>query len=310
MTKKKLRALIRAPFIAKFENTLGCNIRCKFCVVHSNKDLQAKEKREFASTDLAKVFASGIGEMNPNVRIEMAGRGEPTLNPSLTDNIAIIRKIIPRAQIVLFTNGMVLLKDKKLAREVFDAGCNFLNIDCYNGTYDRFSEVAKEIVSLDSSINISDYRVLPSHRRYAKGHEFKLVNLIPDIQDDARLVHSRTIHNQAGNLAEYQLNMFGMKRLETPLRKMCKIPFTDCNVLVDGSINICCHDWGEECVLGKIPNDTIEDVWYSKHHLDILRSLHRRDRSGIPCNSCDYFGGARVGLVRNPFTGSDPWIRS
>jgi len=35
-------------------------------------------------------------------------------------------------------------------------------------------------------------------------------------------------------------------------------------------------------------------------HRNILKSLYVKDRSGAPCNKCDYKGGFRLGFLKDP----------
>ena len=55
----------------------------------------------------------------------------------------------------IFTNGTVFLKKgTPFIEELMDAGLNIFNIDCYNNTYDRFSEMVKK---LSNQIRVADF---------------------------------------------------------------------------------------------------------------------------------------------------------
>lgn len=233
-------------------------------------------------------------EIKENFRVELTLRGEPTLNPHFIENVSIIREVAPKFQISLFTNGVKILKDHSLIGQYLDAGINILCIDCYNNTYDRFKVIGK-----DSGEKLVDFRTFSAYKRHPKGEKLRVVNLVPDIQEGA--VEVRKIHNNAGNVSEeYLENLDGYELKELPLEKNCARPYRELVVHHTGNVIICCHDWQAEGVMGNVMEDTLYNIWYGKKHLEILRSLYQKDRSGVPCNKCDYPGGYRLGLLTNP----------
>jgi len=290
---------IEPPWTFKIEFSQGCNLRCKFCPVYARPDLQDTSKRRFMEPNLLTKIARSIRDVKHDGRIELTMRGEPTLNPTIEENLVILRRELPLTQIAIFTNGIEILKDPTKLRRLIDAGINILNIDCYNNTYDRFAKLATSHAPPD--IEVKDFRQFSAYKRHPNGHQLRVVNLVPDIGDAARLVAVRVIHNNAGNADPISLEKnWGIKPLTQPLAKKCARPFREMVIAWDGRVLICCHDWGDECVLGKIPEQTALEIWYGDFHRDILRSLYRKDRSGAPCHKCDYKGGYRLGFLKNP----------
>lgn len=284
----------------------GCNLKCFFCPVYATPELQDPAQRRFMSPELMAVVARQCNELNPEARVELTMRGEPTLNPDIIENIAIMRTFMPRAQLTMFTNGIRFLTDAPdLPMRLLDAGLNILCVDCYGNTYPKFEKIARDIVGKTrGDVQLRDFRSFSAYKHHAYGHTLRVINLVPDIGAEAEgkpLVAVRVLHNNAGNASATQLQTrYGIQPLGAPLAKRCARPFRELVVTWDGQVVICCHDWKTQAVMGTIPDQSASDIWYGAMHHAILKNLYDKDRSGEPCNRCDYKGGFRTGLLKNP----------
>jgi len=222
------------------------------------------------------------------------------MHPHLLDAIKTFREVLPLVQMSLFTNGDTIRSQPAFITQIIESGINILNIDCYGNTYNRMVELLSFSHPLNT-ITISDFREFSAYRRYPKGEKLRVLNLVPDILK-VKAGRSRTIHNYAGNVSNIVLRELGHPQPTTPLAKMCTRPFRECTITYSGKFLICCMDWREQNVLGTEEEYSLREIWYSKTHLSILKTLYRKERSKIsPCAACSYSGGAYVGLVRNPF---------
>lgn len=292
-----MKKYIRRPVTFKIEMTKGCNLKCKFCPVYAMPELQDPEKREYMMPATIAAIAPMLAQLNDEGRIELTRKGEPTLNPHLGANVQIMRAMMPQVQISLFTNGTPFFKMPELIPILLDSGINILNIDCYNNTYDRFSKI---VDGVKHDADKTDFRAFSAYKRHRHGHRLRVVNLVPDIADPAELVKVRKLHNAAGNTDPVQMKNFGVDTPPEPLRKNCAKPFREMTINWNGEVPICCEDWHDQCILGKMPEESAEAIWYGQKHLAILRSLWAKDRSGVPCNVCSFHGGYRLGLLQNP----------
>jgi len=292
------RQYIDPPYTVKIEFSRGCNLSCKFCPIDVLKDYSIDKK--FLKPDMCEIIAEQVSIVKSDGRIELTMRGEPTLNPYVLENVSILRRILPNMQISMFTNGVVFFKNPGLMYELIYAGINILNIDCYNGTYDRFYDLVEDTISDAEDIELRDFREFSAYKRHHNGNRFKIINLVPDIQEGQ--VDVRQIHNNAGNVnPQYLANLPGYKVKILPMEENCARPYRELVITWNGNVVICCHDWQSESVLGNLADTNLDDIWWGKKHLSILRSLHDKDRTGVPCNKCDYSGGYRLGLLHNPF---------
>jgi len=251
--------------------------------------------------EIGKQLREWIG---PDFRIEFTMRGEPTLNPDAPAVIKQLRFWLPQAQMSMFTNGTVWLKDEQLPSRLFDAGLNLLNVDCYNRTYDRFKLRAEQHVQAHPHVELSDFTQLSAYSKIRNGWRRQIINLVPDIGDPANPVKVRKVHNMAGNLTQAQEERYGMQ--PTPpgsVHKRCARPFRELAMYCDGTIVICCHDWNGQDVLGHV-RDGIANVWYGDEHYAAMCALYDKRRERGACTTCNYSGGMRLGLLRNPHTGA------
>ena len=299
LNMEKLRNRIKRPFTIKIEFTRGCNFSCKFCPIDVLK-MYSKNKK-FLDVKTCMTIAKQIKSVNPDGRIELTMRGEPTLNPDMLANLTILRSKLPNVQISMFTNGALFFKNPTMVMNIIDAGVNILNIDCYNGTYDRFHKIASDIVTVYSDIELKDFRTFSAYKRHKHGNALRVINLVPDIQEGE--VDVRQIHNNAGNVnPEYLKNLPGYVKHKLPMERRCARPFHELVVTYDGEVLICCQDWQAEYMLGNVFDNTLEEIWWGKEHWKILRSLYKKDRGNVtPCDKCDYKGGYRLGLLHNPY---------
>jgi MoaA/NifB/PqqE/SkfB family radical SAM enzyme len=290
---------IARPWTFKIEMTHGCNLRCKFCPVFAHEKFQGNYK--YMTPNRLRPIMKQLARLKSDGRIELTRRGEPTLNPHLEENIAIMREEMPKVQISLFSNGTTLLQKGKgaaLIPKLLDAGLNIYNIDCYQGTYNKFKKVVQ-----DSYPNqrLEDFRTFTAYKHHSAGHKLSVVNLVPDIADPKETARVRKLHNAAGNQSPEMSKKFGITPLTEPLAKKCAKPFRELNVNYDGKVPLCCEDWNEQCIIGDLTKNTAEEIWYGDFHLEILRSLYNKDRSGSPCDVCTFGGGHRLGFLQNPF---------
>ena len=286
--------MIERPWTLKVELVRGCNLKCGFCPGH--KYPEYSEAPSFIDLELLSRFAHEFRGLKDNPRIELTMRGEPTLHPQVEAAVGVLRGGLPAAQISLFTNGVRLLKTPELVLKLLSAGVNILNIDCYNGTYNRFQKLVGAL-----GLGVEDFRSFSAYKRYPNGHKLRVVNLVPDIADPSELVSVRKLHTNAGNLLPWQLERYGIVLPTLPRPQRCGRPFREFVLAVDGSVLVCCHDWGAEGVVGRYPESGVEEIWYGSQHRVILAELWGGCRGQlVPCNRCDYFGGYRLGFLKNP----------
>jgi len=279
------------PYCFQIELTKGCNRNCEFCGIYSLKN---KEK-VFMNIELAWLIVKNLSCWITKKRIEFAMHGEPLLNKDVCKIIKIFRGELLNSQLMLTTNGDVLINETKLKlNKLFESGLNVLAIDCY-GNYEKRRKLFNEnkpnnIKFFDSNeFNIYYYHSI-------KTKCIVVFDSLPKLTKDMK----KKIINCAGNSNEFFSNKYGYKIIEKPLEKKCSKPFREMVIKSNGNITFCCNDWKEELVLGNIKENLLENIWYSKKFIELRQRVFNKDRNFVPCNKCDYNGGFRIGLLKNP----------
>jgi hypothetical protein len=232
-------------------------------------------------------------------RVLLALFGEPLLHPNIVSYISKIRENYPLAQISLLTNsdpirtqGNILNVEK--TRELFLNGLNMLSVDLYDGkqqgecfTY----QIKKEL----PEINLLSYYGAKNHGNtfYYKSPKRRDIILVDSIEESQGKSQTRTLCNHGG----YAPPFFALERER---RKKCTIPFRELSIRFDGTIDLCCNDVGRGFIVGKYPEESLREIWYSKGYEAIRYFLFNRERIFYPCYRCNYAGGFRKGLIPKP----------
>ncbi|MFC2170243.1 hypothetical protein ACFLRM_06765, partial [Acidobacteriota bacterium] len=119
----------------------SCN---SFCLMCPYKDIPHTNK--IMTTDL---FSKIINEINEHIKgrkiredvvIKMFFQNEPLLDPLLFDRTSYVKKTIPSASIVLFTNGLLIPKLKnKIIKSEFD----YIQFACYGYDAQSYNDITQ-----------------------------------------------------------------------------------------------------------------------------------------------------------------------
>lgn len=268
-----------APFCIQVELTHGCPLRCPFCAVSYYKDRNYR----FMSLETAELFSTMLAESGWNPRIEFAMHGEPTMNPDWDKIVAIIRKNNPKLSMLMLTNGYRCQNGKleEVVNRFYDAGGNTIAIDMYHG------KISEEIYKQDHAIwealsYDGTYAPFNPHKRFTG----KRLILIEDIRD-----------NTSGTHYKFE-NHAGITGIDTENQnKVCVKPFREMGICYDGTVNICCCDFANECAIANIHDVlSLDAIWNSELMLAYRRMLLSGNRKYRPCKGCNAVGN-RIGLL-------------
>jgi len=273
------------PWNCQIEIVRGCNLRCDFCGIHT-----IPPEKVYMSNGTFVSSVTSLISFDP-IRLEFAMRGEPTLHPEFIHMVSVARHFLPKSQLTLTTNGIKLTRDSAI--DWFRHGGNVIVVDCYNNTFDKYKERFHGLPVYD--FHAGEFN--PWHRH---SDSTKAIVLVEDI-GQSKGKAQRVILNQAGNVDWDRVKKYGVVPLKEPLKKKCVHPFREIAIFVDGSVSLCCRDWGQEAVLFNV-NDTginLEKEWYeNKQWEDARKALYNKDRSGLKiCSRCDFHGGFRQGFL-------------
>jgi MoaA/NifB/PqqE/SkfB family radical SAM enzyme len=285
------------PYALKVELVRGCTRRCPFCA-HTSMEW-VDEPFRYMDLKLLGMLVNELACWHPKHRFELANRGEPTVHPRFMEAITMIRGNLPKAQILITTNGdKVNDLGKEAFREfVFESlarGGNYVLIDCYTkDRYQQFSELFPEAdLFFEDRVNPYHYKSIRTKRIVLKDASGGF-----DINTNEILYY----HNQGGNVDPEKAKLWGITNVENSLPLMCVRPFRELTVHYDGTVPICCDDWREERVIGKFPHQSLETIWkgFDPYRLRLIG----KDRGFSPCEKCSVKSGGRSGLEMSWFKG-------
>ncbi|NLH49008.1 MAG: radical SAM protein [Myxococcales bacterium] len=241
------------PATVSIETRTICNGRCAFCAV--SVDNHAREDRAMPWA----VFARLIEELTA---VHYAGRvaffvnNEPLLDKGLEEKIAYARERLPLAFFQVSTNGIILTPER--ANSLFDAGLDDLTVNDYLDNRPVRGNIEETFRSLS-----------PERRRrfivYLREREVQLFN-------------------RAGSAPN-------RGALDRPMRAFCQMPFSQINIVHDGTVSLCCQDVLVQVPIGNAYESGIWNVWFSERYREIRRRLMAKDRGCTElCRACDYRG--------------------
>lgn len=281
-----------APFTIQIELSEGCNVKvprsdgtaglCEACGLNGIRDGAGNYK--FMTVETATAVAKQISLAGWNSQLLFAMHGEPSMNPNMVDIISVFRFYLPKAYMVMLTNGGGFIKSGRLV-DIFDAGLNVLAFDDYEG-----AGLVERVPFHEATVPIHEYPANPDanpHRRTKKQFIVKIV----DIKNATKGTHSK-LNNHAGTGMPPNTSMWG---------KRCAKPFREVGVRWDGTISGCCVDWRGLVEVGNIYDKPLDELWNGPV-MDAMRHiLIKGDRKMINlCAGCDH-PSYRVGLLPDKY---------
>ena len=225
-----------------------CNYTCVFCPRghgYENQNLHM-------SLETADIICKQIEDLGVPVKVQLAGRGEPTLCKNfkpIVEKLVALRERVPGLELEMNTNGKWV---------------------------DKYLEVIKQLD--DVVYNVYPETVEDPETLQKKYPEFRI--------KDKRNVMTRNWKTRAGYIPdqispepEYNHPKYG---------GMCHKPFQVVYVNWNGDYNLCCDVWKDIEALGNIRTETIAEFTTSNSRLSEYRkTLVRGERTMSPCKDCN-----------------------
>jgi len=268
--------VLTPPWCVQVEFTEGCSRECSFCAVPVLKGGVGGYK--FMTLETAEILFKQFADFIPDKRFELGMRGEPTMNPKYLKLIELFRRYLPKAQLMLVTNGVRMRKGKmeKVVRDVFAAGADFIMLDTY---YPEREELFPAAFELPKDITVIDfyrdeYKLNPWYNNHRKLNN--TVFVLDDLSKMSGIKRTKILNNHCGNAADQPTP-------QEPMMKKCVLPFRQFVVHWDGVVDFCCNDFGRDLVIGDIRKRTVEDMWWGKEMTAIRAMLRHGDRRFAHC---------------------------
>lgn len=218
------------------ENITACNRRCSYCS-NSRFDRGLMKNKRLMDTGVFYKIIDELSEINFRGRITPNFYGEPLLDERLPGLMAYARRKLPKAFIVIYTNGDFLTLD--LYKKLLKAGVNRFVISQHGSS---MPARVKEVI---------DYRK-------QKGDDSVDIRYL--IIEDNSCLSSR------GGLVHPE-SIFK--------RRQCYKATEILTIDYAGNVVLCCNDYFSSVKFGNVRNENLLDIWYKSVYKRIRRDLRK-----------------------------------
>ena len=283
------------PFTIYLEPTNICNFKCTYCP-ESFDDYEEQAGGLFRM-DLRQFerVCDQILELGRLKTLNFYMMGEPFVNKSLPDFIAMAkdRNVADRV-IVVTSNGTLL--DAKMAKRVIAAGLDYLRISIYGTTQERLTKITGTKISLDRICanvrGIYEMREAIGATRpivYAKmidtqdpAENQRFRDLFAGICDEAVIEPVMNWNDpDEGNLSGLETNDLLKTQYFEDRKEVCPFPFYQLVIHSDLTVSLCCVDWAKKTAIGNLEKSSLAELWRGPALRDFRLAHLRRQRHTI-----------------------------
>ncbi len=277
----KQEAFRQAVYYIDIETSSQCNRTCHYCPNSQNDRISSNS---FLEDNKFKGFVNDLGIIDYRQELHFVGFNEPLLfMDNILAKIVLARKSVPRAKIVVFTNGDYL-KPEGLD-QLIAAGTDEL------------------IISVHLPLNrpYSDESIFTRINKIAKrlGTPITPLAYVKDTMISARLVHSgiaitirQTDYERLGSNRAATLDAVG-EQIETRTAA-CLMPIYQFIVGHQGAVVPCCVMVSDDprnakFIVGRLQQaPSIFDIYCNRSFVEWRRSLFNLAPKNAPCEKCNW----------------------
>lgn len=231
--------------VVEFEINSNCNLRCSYCP--NSKDQRVEQG--VLDLGLYENIIQQLAEFDFSGRISFDFYNEPLLNSDLLTYMNIANKYLPKARIIIYSNGTVLTK--KMLLQLIESKLHQIIITKH--------EDVKNI-PLDSFFDQLDNLT----KKYIKYQQ-----------------HDDIIKYNRGGILPHLVNKI---RPLTP----CYLPMTLISVTNQGKVLPCFEDFYQELEMGDLTKNSLKEIWYSQKYQSFINDLKKGLRhKHSPCSKCN-----------------------
>jgi len=267
-----------APTI-EITTVIGCKVNCKYCpqkLLLKNYFQNDVQRDSIMTMDM---FIACLDNLPEKCNIQFCGMAEPFLNPICSDMI--IKAYEAGKNIELYTTLVGVTQPE--IEKIWDIPLYYVNIHVadVNG-YADIPVTSEYLELLDKVIN---------HKRIDGSSFVNLCNAQgephPKVKElcKGKLDISTVLHDRAGNLEEKNL----IHKQNDSGVLSCTLCGQDLNhnvLLPDGTLLLCCMDYGMKHKLGNLAEQTYDAIIKGKELTKIQKGLMGDEEIDILCRNC------------------------
>lgn len=254
-----------------------CNRRCSYCPNVVGDRLGPNKRMD---EKLFTMIVDNLRAIDYDLNFVMNGYNEPLSDRAILDRIAQARAAMPKAKIMLYTNGDYL--DPDYLEALAKAGLSYMHISIHLKKDDEWSD----LYVLNRLSEVSHRIGIAAHFSQIQPDEFVVAKFPHDrIEIETRAINFWKHGNNRGNL---------IKDMATPpvRRAPCYFPFAHFYVGFSGNIIPCCHIRSdrpehEQYLIGNLSDfDSIYQAFTSAAAVGWRRELVHDKPKKSPCDTC------------------------
>ena len=291
----------RFPAVIQLQTINACNASCIMCPYPLFKKEFPRGRMDDELFD--KVIAEIAERREVHTFVPML-QNEPFLDKKLFDRIGRFKQLTRgRVEVELVTNGAFLTVDaieriREVELDVLDISLDAVS----RQTYERIR------IGLDFDEVIAGVERVIDARLPHTSVFVRMVKLRDNAHEVRKFaarwrargipVFIYTANNRVGALPQFDEKL-RLTREQVPLLQRlgrraarawlghCPAPFATTDILHDGSVLLCAHDWARKEILGNVRTQTIAEIWNGERMKEIRAAVHRRAYQTLPaCRDC------------------------
>ncbi|MGD2118515.1 MAG: radical SAM protein [Chromatiales bacterium] len=280
------------PVHIDVEMTARCNLKCPMC-----QRTTTEEDGLLQDGDMDwSLFTNIVDECAGKVRsIKLNFRGESLLHPQISEAIA-YAKNNGFVEVMMNSNALLLTEDK--AQKILDAGIDsiifsfdFTDPEKYRASrsgasYEKCLRNIKRFCKMRREGGYSHVRVringLSDNKQTDDVKSF--LELFGDDVDEINLFRKHLTTSDFPRPLDYYEDLFDAADYQ------CGSLWQRVGVLFNGSLMTCCNAYEEIKDIGKMPENTLKELWHSDH-MNRLRAAHstKQGYQEDMCRTCFKF---------------------
>lgn len=260
------------PNFIELETSTLCNRRCNWC---PNSIYQRSRRQKNINIKLFNKIINELSALTFKGQISLHNYNEPLLDNKLFYYINKIRKKIPEAHIIIFTNGDYL--DQAVLKKLADSGVKTLFISVHDAIANK--NYKKIINRLNRKLNLKKELANISDRLGMKfSTRFKSMRVVYYISYPTMLT------SRGGIIKEYSK--------KTRTNKFCYLPFSSCAIDFEGNFKICCEVYPaskvhkKNGIIGNSQKNKFLELWLSDSFNSFRKDILRGINKNILCSYC------------------------
>jgi len=261
-------AMPKMPHVFAIETTLACDLRCPECAIGGGMVERAKGLMSFAQY---KIIADKIAPYAEYVYLHIWG--EPMLNPDIFRMIEYTARF---AKSNISTNGQSMTP--AMAERLIHSGVNDIIVSIDGATQETYEQyrvggsLGKAFEALEmlqhfnsksgNRVNIAPQFIVFKHNQHQM-EEFSKRGACFGLEPyfKAPYIRKKDSRFQYSDFPEYARPHFPNTESLKSAMAGCSAPKDVFNVLVDGTVVACCHDYGGFTNFGNIFTGDIMEIW-------------------------------------------------